>query len=539
MSDGINTTLERMAATQNEAAVRVLVPALDSPHRSIRLWALTSLVKRRSPIGHREVLRRLHTLDDSFKDLVTNYQGRINQALRDALLGNDQQLAANACQAALWFREYDLIPTLIAVLENPSGKITPLASRTLLELAELLYGELASPREDGRRRDPQILRHRVVADLEQSVTRFAKHKRREIVEAFLLLVNRDNVTLRQILLEPHHAAFVALVDTLAKNPAGGVMRLLLNFLDDPHAPSVTISVVSRRVDLKFVRHLLNKIQQELTAAVRQNLKRITALAWLQGDLALVDQFDPQEQRAAVRLAMTSGLPKLQVFPLIERLLRRGAGDGCRAAAEALDEFQGAEANQRAMEALDHEDPQVQAIVLAQIRRRCIPGALSRLVEMIDSPHAVVRQAVRECLSEFSFKRFLAAFDMLDDEVRRSTGMLVNKIDPQTVPMLETEMASHLHVRRLRALSIARVVEAVPKLEGSIIRLLGDADHLVRTEAAAALSQSSTPASREALERALQDRSPSVQEAARKSLDARLASPAEDQGTGEEVLGLRS
>ncbi len=535
MSEGFKTTLECLAATQNEAAVRVLVPALDSPHRSIRLWALTALVKRRSPLGHREVLRRLHTLDDSFKDQVDKSQGRINQALRTALLGKDQQLAANACQAALWFREYDLIPTLIAVLENPTRTITPLAGRTLLELTDLLYGELASPRADDRRRDPQIRRHRVVADLEQSVNRFAKHKRRQIVEAFLLLVNRDNVTLKQILSEPRHPAFVVLVDTLVNSPAGGVMRLLLNFLDDPHAPSVAISVVSRRTDLKFVHHLLNKLEQEVPAVVRQNLKRITAIAWLQGDLALVDQLDPQQQRAAVRLAMTSGLPRPHAFPLIEHLLRCGRGDGCRAAAEALDEFQGAEANQRVMEALGHEDPQVQAVILPQVRRRSMPGALPRLVEMIDSPHAVVRQAVRECLSEFSFKRFLAAFDMLDDEVRRSTGMLVNKIDPQTVPMLETEMASHLHVRRLRALSIARVIGAVPKLEESILGLLGDEDHLVRAEAAAALSQSMTPDSREALERALQDHSPIVQESARKSLDARIASQKDKQGSREEVL----
>ena len=235
--------------------------------------------------------------------------------------------------------------------------------------------------------------------------------------------------------------------------------------------------------------------------------------------------------------MTSSLSRPQSLPVIERLLRCGRADGCRAAAEALDEFPGAEADELAMEALEHEDPQVQAIVLPQIRRRGIPGALPRLVEMIDSPHAVVRQAVRECLSEFSFKRFLAAFDMLDDEVRRSTGMLVNKLDPQTVPMLETEMASHLHVRRLRALSIARVVQAVPKLEESIFRLLGDEDHLVRAEAAAALSQSITPASREALERALQDRSPIVEEAARKSLE-RAARSAKRQAR-EEVLGLRS
>lgn len=536
MSGGITTTFDCLAASRNEAAVRVLVPALDSPHRLIRLQALLSLVKRRSPIGHREVLRRLHTLDDSFQDLVANSQARIHQALRDALFGKDQQLAANACQAAVWFREYDLIPNLIAVLENPIGTITALAGRTLLELTDLLYSELASPRADGRRRDPQLLRHRVVADLEQSVNRFARHKRRQIVEAFLWLVNRDNVTLKRLLSEPRHPAFTVLVDTLANSPAGGVMRLLLNFLDDPHAPSVTISVLSRRTDLKFVRHLLNKLEQEPPAVVRQNLKRVTAIAWLQGDLALVDQLEPREQRAAVRLAMASGLPRTEVFPWIVRLLRYGRDEGCRTAAEALDEFQGAEADQRALAALDHEDPQLQAIIIPQIRRRAIPGALPRLVEMIDSPHAAVRQAVRQCLSEFSFKRFLAAFDMLDDEVRRSTGMLVNKIDPQTVPMLEAEMASHLHVRRLRALSIARVIGAVPKLEESIFCLLGDEDHLVRAEAAAALADSMTPASREALERALQDRSPIVQESARKSLDARLASQEVKQ---EEVLGLGS
>jgi HEAT repeat protein len=160
--------------------------------------------------------------------------------------------------------------------------------------------------------------------------------------------------------------------------------------------------------------------------------------------------------------------------------------------------------------------------------------LPRLVEKIDSPHAVVRQAVRQCLSEFSFKRFLAAFDMLDDEVRRSTGMLVNKLDPQTVPMLEAEMASHLHARRLRALSMARVTGAVPKLEASIFCLLADEDHLVRAEAAAALADSMTPASRDALERALQDRSPIVQEAARKSLDARSVS---QHNNRDEVLGV--
>ena len=79
---------------------------------------------------------------------------------------------------------------------------------------------------------------------------------------------------------------------------------------------------------------------------------------------------------------------------------------------------------------------MQANALRQLRTRGIPGALTRLVDMMESPHEVVRRAVRESLAEFNFKRFLAAYDMLDDEVRRSTGAMVRKIDPEATPQLQ-------------------------------------------------------------------------------------------------------
>jgi len=130
---------------------------------------------------------------------------------------------------------------------------------------------------------------------------------------------------------------------------------------------------------------------------------------------------------------------------------------------------------------------------------------------------VVRKAARESLDEFSFSRFLAAFDMLDDEVRRSTGTLVKKIDPQTVPLLRAEMESRVRTRRLRALVIARTIDLVARLEEEIIKLLHDDDHLVRAEAAAALGLNESTGSRDALHAALEDGSATVQEAAKKSL----------------------
>ena len=259
----------------------------------------------------------------------------------------------------------------------------------------------------------------------------------------------------------------------------------------------------------------------------QNLKRIDAIPWLQRSGAPWRQLDDAAQHALVRLAIASNIPRLQVFGVLESVLLHGNAGGRREAARALAEFHGAEANALALKALDDPDPQVQAHIVAQLRGRGIPGVLPGLVEMVDSPHAVIRKAAQESLAEFSFRRFLGSFDLLDDDVRRSTGLLVKKIDPQTGPLLKEELHSPVRTRRLRALAIARLIDLVERLEEPIRKLLADDDdHMVRMEAAAALGRSDSEASRLALERALGDRSETVRETAARSLQERAAHAAE-------------
>lgn len=520
VTDGLKTTLRLLATTSNEAAVRALVPGLDSPVAGIREGALSAILSRRSPIGHREVLRRLDRADERAQAIIEEHRGRMTQAIRDAVLSGDRRLCINGCRAAAWFREYDLIPALINVLEDQSSPNGELAGATLVELVNLLYMELADTRDTSTRRDPELVRRHVIGGLERSIERFSYHRRREVLEAYLLLVGRDSAVLKRVLNDPHHAAFLALVDVLSKSEAAGVIGLLLAFLDDPRAPSSALAVVAKRSDLRFVRYLLRKIGHEPSNAVRQNLKRIPTVAWLEEGAAVLDQLDDPSQHAAVRLAMISGIPRTEVFPVVKHLLLHGTPAGRRAAAHALNEFHGAEANAMVLQALEDQDPYVRAAALVQLRRRGIMQALPRLVEMVDSEHAVVRRAARESLDEFTFDRFLAAFDVLDEEVRRSTGTLVKKVDTQTLPQLKAELESHMRARRLRGLRIAQVIGAVEPLEKTIVGLMRDKDHTVRAEAAKALDMGRLPGSRRALEEALSDPSPTVQEAARASLRQR-------------------
>ncbi len=525
VSDGLKKTFEVLYRTENEAAVRALIPALDSPFLGIRDRALETLLRRRSLAGHREILARLHTFDDAWRTMVAEHRARLAPAFREAIVASEQQLCMNACQAAVWLRQYDLAIAMIAGLEDAENPNATTLADALLELAQLLAEELSAPRSRAEAGDLQFVRRRVVEALGSAVARFSKHRRREIVEAFLLLTYRDDAVLRHVLQDPYHAAFVALVDLLSKSPHEAVMGLLLSFLDDPRPPSAAISILSKRSDLKFVQRLLQKIGRDTSGPVARNLKRIESLSWA-GNTAVLDALSDWEQEAAVRLAMESGIARSQAYVLVEYLLRRGNTAGRRAAADALEQFRGVDANLAALAALDSEDPEVQARILVQLRSRGIPGALARLVEMLDSPHAVVRSAARSCLEEFTFPRYLASFDLLDDEVRSSTGELVKKVDPQTVPLLQAELESMVRSRRLRGLAMTRALRLVPEVEGTIVALLRDEDHLIRAEAATTLGESKSEQARQALAEALHDRSLAVREAAQKSLGLNVKELAE-------------
>ena len=262
---------------------------------------------------------------------------------------------------------------------------------------------------------------------------------------------------------------------------------------------------------------MRKIGHEPSPAVTQNLKRMDSIAWLDPGATLWRELDDAAQHAMVRLLMTSSIPRQQALATIGEVLAHGRGGGRREAAHALAEFSGAEANALALRFLGDGDPHVQAHIVRQLRGRGIPGILQGLVEMIDSPHSVVRKAARESLAEFSFRRYLAAFEMLDDDVRQATGMLVKKIDPQTVPLLKEELRSPMRTRRLRAVTIARLLQLVEPLEKVLIEMLGDRDHMVRAAALAALcSPRPTPVATRS-SAALGDSSEVVRQAAQQAL----------------------
>ena len=521
----LDDTLRVLAATSNEAVVPVLLAALENEDASVRDGVFPILLHQRSADAENDILRRWPEMSEHWKQLVIRREGWLSPAVRRAVMGDDAALAAVGCRAGAMLGDYELIPVLVSIVCEKKAGICDQAAATLFTLAERLVEETAAPRNYRNRKDPQLQRAHVLGSLEKGVQTFDQHQRRELIEALLISAARDNAVISRILQEPTERAFAPMMDLLIHSPRPSIMRLLLSYLDDPFAPLPALHALGRRRDVSWLRQLCRRIGDEPASVIKNNLKRIENIPWLKAHRFLLDALHESEQPGAVRFITLSGMPRQDALESIAHILKHGKPPGRRAASAALAEFRGAEANAIAQLALEDEDPVVRANLAAQLRMRAAPGAMNRLVTMLDSPHEAERLAARKSLEEFTFASYVASYDYMDEETRQKTGHLVKRIDEKSVSLLRDEMSSNSRTRRRRGLEMALRMELVLLVQDAIAELARDEDQYIRLEAVRILGICPTAVSGQVLREALTDSQALVQEAAQRGLQG--LTPSED------------
>lgn len=512
---GLPTTFALLATTTNEAAIPVLVAALASPDRAVQHAALRAIMQRQHPLALREVLRRLHTADEGWREALSLWPSRASGIIREALLDPDPQLAINACQACLWSRDFDMLPVLAAALDSDSA---PHAAAALLELADELHEGLCAPEDFRQQRLLEQARHHAIGPLQDAARRYSRHRRAEAVEALLLVADRNDPALRAMLYEPGDPAHSICIDLLARGQRAGVVRLLVSFLEDPRPPLAVMQVLAQRGDRPFLEILLRKACHELSPTAQGNLQRLEQPAWLRGVTEALPTLETELQLAAVRLA-GYGARRSIGLPLLTALARQGTAAARCAAIEALAAYSGEQVDALICQATTDPDPHVQAAACRQLRPRNIPQARERLIALADSPAAEVRAAVREQLSEFTAAGMLATWDNLDAAARAAVARLVLKLDPQTLVVLREELRSPARKRRLRGVEVASTLGLSIELEDELLDLLADEDPHIRAAAAQALGTSTSLTAQAALREAERDSHPAVRRAVAAALAA--------------------
>ena len=477
--------------------------------------ALHAILQRQHPLALREVLRRLHTGDSGWRAALAAWPSRAMGTIREALVDADPQLAANACRACVWSQAFDMIPALAAALESPAAAQ---AAAALLELAEGLHEGLHASDNFRQQRLLEQVRHHAIGPVQDAARRYGRHRRTEAVEALLLVADRNDRAVRDILYDHADAAHGVCIDLLAHSQRPGTLRLLVNFLDDPRPPLAVLRVWAQRADRAFVENLLRKACHELSPAAQGNLQRLEQPAWPRAALEWLTALDVELQLAAVRLCLGAAR-RNAAQPLLIALARQGASPARRAAIEALAPFCGEEVEALIWEATSDPDPDVQAAACRQLRARNLPQAKERLIALADSPASQVRAAVREQLSEFTAARLLAVWDDLDEASRAATARLVLKLDPHALTVVREELRSPARKRRLRGLEVVRALSLSAELEDDLLDLLADDDPHVRAAAAQALGDTTSLAAQAALREAQRDSHPAVRQAVAAALAA--------------------
>jgi len=510
---GVELTFQILSKTANPAAVSSLISVLDNPHPQIRELAVRSLLSRKEVEGHRAVLVRFPHLPSDLQQLISENRVRLGGAVRELLRSRDMNDALRGIEMAVLLREYEVVPILTHMVLAPDRFPAKLAAKAIFQLAEALAEECSKGSSGPRVPPPESIRRQFLHTLARAVEKFSSHHSPDILLAYLVLADPGESVIGRVLENPSHPAHRRLCEILLESEHPSVIRFLIGLLNRPSIPPVIPRIVSLRDDLGFVKALLSLMVGEIPSQTQRHLSQVRTLRWLEHLEEMLPRLTGSEQVGLTKLAQTCGLRSCEILLLLKCILRKGESPARKAAVVALESVTGPQGNLLFCQALNDPDPEVQALAVRQLRKRGMIGALPKLIELLDSPEPVLRQAAQESLEEFRFDRFAAAFDLLEEEVRRTTGKLVRKADPHALDRLREELQSPSRARRLRAIALAEAMDVVQDTESQLIELAEDPDHMVRLAAIKALGQCNSEAARQALLRAINDRAMVVQQTA--------------------------
>lgn len=526
MATGLQATCHVLATTRNRAVLPLLQTGMRSKNGEVRADVLRAAVRRRDLDTKTQLIATFGKLPETEQRVVCEAHRQIphnaGAALRHAILEGGEKPCANALEIILGSSDFNLFPTLIAAAEKKHQRQVDAVLATFVALVDELFEALArwAAGDELEGRDPAFVRHQLLAGLDQSLSRFAEHRRYELLDAFLLFAPANHPTLNKILRDQRHDCHDALVAALRESDDSGIMQRLIDALRDTETPPTTLQIVAERCDQHFVNLLLHELRHPVPLRVLHNMQTMKHVAWLESRRELLLEVDGRAQAVAVELATASGIEHDALFGLLSFILRNGLAEGRRACCRALHQFTDDRANELILSAIDDPDSGVQAAAIPQLRPRRLPNAVKRLVEFLDSPSLEVREAARSSLAEFNFVRFRSMFDLLDDEATRTTGRIVAKVDHSAIQKLLDDLKSSALAPRLRAIEMAIAMAVTDEVEPQLVDLARNENISIRREAVTALGYCSRPEAESVLLAAIHDQIAGVADAARESMERR-------------------
>ena len=466
-------TIRVLSSSKGKAARRAMYFAVASSEPQLSLLASREVVKTNNVAGMFELIKKYNQLPSEQRNLLAANRDKLGVPVLMALLNENLEVQENAIDVIRHLRPYSVIPLLLRHLElgEPARHfgVVPWAVNHLLDYflqefqgsvpRKATYGDTLAEIMDAMKR---------------GFSSWQRHEREIFLDVFFRLSEHPGTLDHEsyeMMSRPNHPMHAVFVRKLTGSQNHFVMRFLVRQLESTLVPKELLHAASRRTDLPFVRMLLETVGYHPTSMLQTNLSRIFRFDWLGGLRTRLEELDDGCHRFLVELVHWSGLSAMEKTVVYETVLRFGSRPGQSAVLERLRQTMTPDADRLVLLASDNADPEIQATALSQLRARRIPGATSRLLHFIDTPHDCVRNAISGELAEFRMDRLLQNLDALSDEQCELMLRVVKKIDPNYMETIARELENPLQEHKDFLLDLLIVERAVVTYEMPLMKLI--------------------------------------------------------------------
>ncbi|MCL2117313.1 MAG: hypothetical protein FWH27_02685 [Planctomycetaceae bacterium] len=472
MSETLEKTIRVLSSSKGKAASRALHSAVSSSEPKISLLASREVVVKNQPSGMFELVKAFDQLTPEQHTLLASHLDKLGPAIRMALLNESSEVQNNAIAAIKTLRPYSAIPLLLHHLALGTSNHLGVVQWAVTHLVDYFSQEF---RGVIPRHTPYGYTLVEIADaLDRGFSSWQRHERAIFIDVFFRLSERfsdPSSEIRSLLGNPNHPARAPFVRKLTDSQDPQVMRFLVRQLETTIAPNSLLSVAARRTDRAFVRMLLETVGYNPTGTLRENLSHIRRFDWLGEIRHRLKELDEGCHRFLVELVRCSGMSDHEKAVVYETVLRFGSRDGKTAVLERLRQMQTTDGDRLVLLASESEFPDIQAAALMQLRPRGIPGATSRLLCYINSPHEEVRKVVAGELTEFRMERLLQSFEALSEEQRNFMLRVIQQIDPKMQETIARELENPIQPHKEFLMNLILEDKKAVTYETSLVKLV--------------------------------------------------------------------
>ena len=514
-------TVKFLVQTENPASNDILRILLDNDDWKVKSQAFDALFLKRDNAISLELFSQLLLHEEEWLTTTAVNPDRMARLADAAIRSNDLTLIQQAIDLILRHKLYDGLKSILPLMDSPKEELAVLAAKSVYDLAEKFYEELAACTSATEVRNFDRRREWLATELEDTVRRFGVHGMVEPVKALLIVTKKDYSSFLGILADQHSQAVKTILDLLENGDHGGYLRLLLGFVEDAGSPPLIDQILCRRKDVRFVRYLLTILGGgQLPQTSKQALKRFKDFDWLKTDNPDLPAILEGLEGGFVQLISNISLPRERVIELFRYIFANCSPEGRRVAAEAFRGFTGDDFNALIMEVVNDPDPTTCSIILKLIKNRGFKEAdqvIARCVDQRSEPELL--QTVYDLMPDFHIDSYLQKVVQLTEAGAKLLGRIVRKVDPSTDKTLASEIVSILPVRRIAAIRAFQFMGVGKEYQDQLIHIIQtDDDMNVRLAGCEALATVLTVEALRALKEATQDRAFALRSAATEAVE---------------------